>query len=232
MRKSFTLIELLVVIAIIAILAAMLLPALSKAREKARTISCVNNLKQIGIYNALYADAHDGYVLHCPWRNGGNTAWSRLLADAGITDVDNKGLRCGIDQPNYNVAADVKWMLQDMTYALAGNYDPTVTFMDTAFQSPTQAEIFADSVTTNAPSWVADNKFASGRVQWAYVLKHRVGDDLGRLSFRHGKKANVTFLDGHVETVSPTTQTMRECQAGTQHGFGAYTDLYSPLDLL
>lgn len=61
MKKSFTLIELLVVIAIIAILAAMLLPALSKAREKSRQASCTANLKQLGTALQLYANDYEDY---------------------------------------------------------------------------------------------------------------------------------------------------------------------------
>src|SRR3954469_20089502 len=63
-RPAFTLIELLVVIAIIALLAALLLPALASAKEKARLVKCMSNLKQIGVAFKLFSTDHEGYY---PW---------------------------------------------------------------------------------------------------------------------------------------------------------------------
>ena len=92
-KRSFTLIELLVVIAIIAILAAMLLPALAKARAKARRISCTSQMKQLGTATMMFADDNKGnFPLSC---NIGIEA-AGPVADQGVCFDDLLGEYVGI----------------------------------------------------------------------------------------------------------------------------------------
>lgn len=93
-KQRFTLIELLVVIAIIAILASMLLPALNKARDKAKNVKCVANLKQVGIFMNLYSDNSAGYYPVQYIKTSPYTSWMTILRNGVGQKFSDNSLQC------------------------------------------------------------------------------------------------------------------------------------------
>ena len=218
-KKTFTLIELLVVIAIIAVLAALLLPALSKARIKARTISCANNYSSLGRYLHLYFDDEEDHFpypddvhaicywsfayVSCPYARyiphnysgetiGGITYQGRVKHHRSVLlcpEIPNTAVSTEVDGPNN---------INNLPYSKDGYYCG-MNYNALTCKSSGGSKRAAKISNVKAPSMLIYAMEGNGKGENRYRCVWPTTEAGGGcISTRHANGANILYSDGHV----------------------------------
>ncbi|MBR7120635.1 MAG: prepilin-type N-terminal cleavage/methylation domain-containing protein [Lentisphaeria bacterium] len=190
-HDCFTLIELLVVIAIIAILAAILLPALNSARERGRASSCVSNAKQLISAQLMYADAfRDTYT---PPRKdpvaGSYWMWGGILLENGFLG-DYKTAICPSTYQSNDVSETLQHCIGFRAILPDGTSSTVKSIHTVAIKNSSGFVVFADNRYGSRASGV----YTSDDPTYTF-------NEWGWFSFRHGNKCTAAFADGHAGTV-------------------------------